>query len=163
MGEDDWKWPTPEEFRALQALVIEGTAKPIAELIREQAPAIHPSIADSLEDLNNWRSRMRWLITPKPKDSIERREEVGRPPKREIDPFYDMKMARLAMKVGQVHIEVLQEKNRSPRKVEIREAVLADDYLSVLVGFKEKKRTAQDAMIAKAHDLLMNAPKKTVG
>ena len=106
---------------------------------------------------------MVWLITPKPQDSIKKREEVGRPPKREKDPFYDMKMTRLAMKVGQVYIEILERLHRLPKKKELREAVLADDHLSEFVGFKEKKRTAQDAMIAKAHDLLMNTPKKTVG
>ena len=78
-------------------------------------------------------------------------------------PFYELKMARLAMKVGQVHIQMLEQLHRVPKKKELREAVLADDHLSELVGFKEKKRTAQDAMIAEAHDLLMNAPKKTVG
>ena len=163
MAEDEWKWPTPEEFRALQALVKEGRAKPIAELIREQAPLIHPSIADALEDLNNWRSSMRWLITPKPKDSIKRREELGRPLKREKDPFYDMKMARLAMKVGQVHIEIMEQSQRLPKKKELREAVLADEALSELLGFEKQKRTAQDKWIAEAHDLLMSASKKTVG
>ena len=163
MAEDDWKWPTPEEFRALQGLTKYGKTAPMAELIREQAPHIHHSISDALEDLDNWRSSMVWLITPKPQDSIKKREEVGRPPKREKDPFYDMKMTRLAMKVGQVYIETLEQLHRLPKKKELREAVLADDHLSEFVGFKEKKRTAQDAIIAKAHDLLMNTPKKTVG
>lgn len=163
MAEDEWKWPTPKEFHALKALVKDGEVTPIAKLIREQAPQVHHSISEALGDLDNWRSSMRWLITPKPQNSMKKRDQVGRPPKREKDPFYELKMARLAMKVGQVHIQMLEQLHRVPKKKELREAVLADDHLSELVGFKEKKRTAQDAMISEAHDLLMNAPKKTVG
>ena len=74
-----------------------------------------------------------------------------------------MKMARLAMKVAQVHIKILEQSQRLPKKRELREAVLADEALSELLGFEKQKRTAQDKRIAEAHDLLMSASTKTVG
>ena len=163
MAENNSKWPTLEEFAALQALAKEGKAKPIADLIREKAPTIHYLIPDALEDLDNWQSSMRWLITQKPRASIKRRKKAGRPPNRERVPFYDKKIAELAVKIAQVHIETLDQLKRMPKKKELRDAVLADKDLAKEIGFGRKKRTAQDNMIAEAHDFLMSVSKKTVG
>ena len=52
---------------------------------------------------------------------------------------------------------------RMPKKKELRDAVLADKDLAKEIGFGRKKRTAQDNMIAEAHDFLMSVSKKTVG
>ena len=91
---------------------------------------------------------------PKAAGLNQETEKAGRPPNRERVPFYDRKIAELAVKIAQVHIETLDQLKRMPKKKELRDAVLADKDLAEEIGFGRKKRTAQDSMIAEAHDFL---------
>jgi hypothetical protein len=155
-----WRWPTAEEWGAVLALSKDGNIKPIVDLLRQEAPNVHRAIYDVLENLNHWDNSTKWIISETPKDSLPKSKTIGRPSKQLKDPLYSDKLHRLALKIGQIHVSYLDAKNRLPRKTELQEEIDADETLSRYVGFRDKKRTARNRMIAEAQDLLRAAGKE---
>ena len=160
MTDRDWRWPTSEEWEAVLALSKNGKLKPIVDLLRAQAPNVHRAIYDVLEDLDHWDNSMKWIISQTPKVSLPKPKTIGRPEKKHKDPLYLDKLQRLAIKIGQIHVSYLDAKERLPKKTELHEEIDADETLSQYLGFRDKKRTARNRMIAEAHQLLMAAGKE---
>lgn len=160
MTDRDWRWPTSEEWEAVLALSKNGKLKPIVDLLRAQAPNVHPAIYDILEDLDHWDNSTKWIISQTPKVSLPKPKTIGRPEKKHKDPLYLDKLQRLAIKIGQIHVSYLDAKERLPKKTELHEEIDADETLSQYLGFRDKKRTARNRMIAEAHQLLMAAGKE---
>lgn len=70
------------------------------------------------------------------------------------------KLQRLAIKIVQIHASYLDAKARLPKKAELHDEIDADETLSQYLGFRDKKRTARNRMIAEAHQLLIAANKE---
>ena len=160
MTDRNWRWPTSEEWEAVLTLSKNGRVKPIVNLLRRQAPNVHPAIYDILEDLDHWDNSTKWIISKTPKDSLPKSKTIGRPEKKHKDPLYLNKLQRLAIKIGQIHVSYLDDKERLPKKTELHKEIDADETLSRYVGFRDKKRTARNRMIAEAHQLLMASGKE---
>ena len=151
--DDNFSWPTEEEFEALVSLVKHGKIKPIVDLLRSQKMNVHNCIYDALESLDSWDNSLKWIITKTPMQSLKKREKAGRPSKNEIDPFYNFKMLLLAELIAKTQIKTLDQHNRLAKKVELRNAVLAEENISAILRFKELGRTRQDALIQQAVQL----------
>jgi|DEB0MinimDraft_10_1074344.scaffolds.fasta_scaffold104039_1 hypothetical protein len=160
MTDRDWRWPTPEEWEAVLALSRNGKVKPIVDLLRAQAPNIHRAIYDVLENLDHWDNATKWIISETPKDSLPKPKTIGRPSKKLKDPLYLQKLQRLAIKIGQIHLSYLDAKGRLPKRTELHTEIDADENLSRYLGFRDKKRTARNSMIAEANQLLEAAGNK---
>jgi hypothetical protein len=152
--DNNFSWPTEEEFEALVSLVKHGKIKPIVDLLRAQNMNVHNCIYDTLESLDSWDNSLKWIITQTPMQSLKKREKVGRPSKKEIDHFHDFKMLLLAELVAKTQIKILDQQNRLAKKIELRNAVLAEENISAILRFKELGRTRQDALIKQAVQLL---------
>ena len=150
---DHFSWPTEEEFEALVSLVKHGKIKPIVNLLRSQNMNVHNCIYDALENLDSWDNSLKWIITQTPMQSLKKREKAGRPSKKEIDHFYDLKMNILAKFIAKTQIKTLDQHNRLAKKIELRNAVLAEENISSILRFKELGRTRQDALIQQAVQL----------
>jgi len=148
MTDRGWRWPSSEDWEAVLALSRNGKVKPIVDLLRAQAPNVHPAIYDILEDLDHWDNSTKWIISKTPKESLPKPKTVGRPSKKQKDPLYLDKLQRLAIKIGQIHVLYLDTKERLPKKTELHEEIDADETLSQYLGFRDKKRTARNRMIA---------------
>jgi len=151
--DDNFSWPTEEEFEALVSLVKHGKIKPIVDLLRSQEMNVHNCIYDALESLDSWDNSLKWIITQTPMQSLKKREKAGRPSKKEIDHFYDLKMNILAKFIAKTQIKTLDQHNRLAKKIELRNAVLAEENISSILRFKELGRTRQDALIQQAVQL----------
>ena len=160
MTDGDWRWPTSEEWEAVLSLSKNGDIKPIIDLLRLQAPNVHRAIYDTLEELDHWDNSTQWIISKTPKGSVPKPKTVGRPERKHKDPFYLQKLQSLAIKIGQIQLSYIEDKKRLPRKTELHEEIDADENLSRYVGFRDKKRTARNRMIAEAHQLLVAAGKE---
>lgn len=160
MTDGDWRWPTSEEWEAVLSLSKNGDIKPIIDLLRLQAPNVHRAIYDTLEELDHWDNSTHWIISKTPKGSVPKPKTVGRPERKHKDPLYLQKLQSLAIKIGQIHVSYLDDKGRLPRKTELHQEIDADENLSRYVGFRDKKRTARNRMIAEAHQLLVAAGKE---
>ena len=151
--DNNFSWPTEEEFEALISLVKHGKIKPIVNLLRSQNMNVHNCIYDALENLDSWDNSLKWIITQTPMQSLKKREKAGRPSKKEIDHFYDLKMNILAKFIAKTQIKTLDQHNRLAKKIELRNAVLAEENISSILRFKELGRTRQDALIQQAVQL----------
>jgi len=160
MTDRDWRWPTPEEWEAVLALSRNGKVKPIVDLLRAQAPNVHRAIYDVLENLDHWDNATKWIISETPKGSLPKPKTIGRPETKHKDPLYLNKLERLAIKIVLIRGSYVREKKRLPRKTELHQEIDADENLSRYLGFRDKKRTARNRMIAEADQLLMAAGKK---
>ncbi|MDA9824826.1 hypothetical protein N9D03_04205 [Alphaproteobacteria bacterium] len=160
MTDGDWRWPTSEEWEAVLSLSKNGDIKPIIDLLRLQAPNVHRAIYDTLEELDHWDNSTQWIISKTPKGSLPKPKTVGRPARKHKDPLYLQKLQSLAIKIGQIHVSYLDDKGRLPRKTELHQEIDADENLSRYVGFRDKKRTARNRMIAEARQLLVAAGKE---
>jgi hypothetical protein len=85
--------------------------------------------------------------------SLKKREKSGRPSNNEIDPFYNFKMLLLAELIAKTQIKILDQHNRLAKKIELRNAVLAEENIYLILRFKELGRTRQDALIQQAVQL----------
>ena len=150
---DHFSWPTEEEFEALVSLVKHGKIKPIVDLLRAQNMNVHNCIYDTLESLDSWDNSLKWIITHTPMQSLKKREKTGRPSKKEIDHFYNLKMQILAIFIAKTQIKTLDQHNRLAKKIELRNAVLAEENISTILRFKDLGRTRQDALIQQAVQL----------
>ena len=160
MTDSDWRWPSSEEWEAVLALSKNGKVRLIVDLLRAQAPNVHRAIYDTLEELDHWDNSTKWIISKTPKGSLPKAETIGRPARKHRDPLYLQKLQSLAIKIGQIHVSYLDDKGRLPRKTELHQEIDADENLSRYVGFRDKKRTARNRMIAEAHQLLMAVDKE---
>jgi len=151
--DDNFSWPTEEEFEALISLVKHGKIKPIVDLLRAQNMNVHNCIYDTLESLDSWDNSLKWIITHTPMQSLKKREKAGRPSNNEIDSFYNFKMLLLAELIAKTQIKILDQHNRLAKKIELRNAVLAEENISSILRFKELGRTRQDALIQQAVQL----------
>ena len=150
---DHFSWPTEEEFEALVLLVKHGKIKPIVDLLRAQNMNVHNCIYDTLESLDSWDNSLKWIITHTPMQSLKKREKAGRPSNNEIDLFYNFKMLLLAELIAKTQIKILDQHNRLAKKIELRNAVLAEENIYLILRFKELGRTRQDALIQQAVQL----------
>jgi hypothetical protein len=92
---------------------------------------------------------------------VTAKAQNGWPPrKKQKDPLYVYKLQRLAIKIVQIHASYLDAKARLPKKAELHDEIDADETLSQYLGFRDKKRTARNRMIAEAHQLLIAANKE---
>ena len=85
--------------------------------------------------------------------SLKKREKTGRPSKKEIDHLYNLKMQILAIFISKTQIKILDQHNRLAKKIELRNAVLAEENIYLILRFKELGRTRQDALIQQAVQL----------
>jgi len=160
MTDRDWRWPSSEEWEAVLTLSKNGKVQPIVDLLRKQAPNVHPAIYDTLEDLDHWDNPTKWIISKTPKGSLPKPKTVGRPSKKYKDPLYLQKLRRLAIKIVLIRGSYVKEKKRLPTKTELHQEIDADENLSRYLGFRDKKRTARNRMIAEVDQLLMATDKK---
>ena len=117
--DDNFSWPTEEEFEALISLVKHGKIKLIVDLLRAQNMNVHNCIYDTLESLDSWDNSLKWIITHTPMQSLKKREKAGRPSNNEIDPFYNFKMLLLAELIAKTQIKILDQHNRLAKKIEL--------------------------------------------
>ena len=129
-------------------------------MLRAQAPNVHRAIYDTLEELDHWDNSTQWIISKTPKGSLPKPKTIGRPARKDKDSLYLDKLKRLAKKIGQIQLLYIEDKKRLPRKTELHQEIDADENLSRYVGFRDKKRTARNRMIAEAHQLLVAAGKE---